>query len=105
MIVRTPQGEYLSVDFREAAPAAAFEDMYAGNEDGSVRGGLSVGVPGEIRGFEWVHRRFGRLKWKSVFEPAVKMAREGFVGESEGEFPEFANISSLHGYFSNVADN
>lgn len=33
MIVRSPKGKYEFIDFRETAPAAAFEDMYKDNED------------------------------------------------------------------------
>ena len=41
MLVRGPDGGYEFVDFRETAPAAAFEDMYQGNENGSLYGGLA----------------------------------------------------------------
>jgi gamma-glutamyltranspeptidase/glutathione hydrolase len=47
------------VDFREKAPAAAFEDMYQGNANGSVFGGLASAVPGDIKGLEYVHRKYG----------------------------------------------
>lgn len=46
-------------DYRETAPAAASEDMYQGNVIGSVRTGLASGVPGDIRGLEYMHRRYG----------------------------------------------
>lgn len=59
MLVRDKTGAYEAVDFRETAPAAAFEDMYRGNVNASVVGGLSVGVPGELRGLEYVHKKYG----------------------------------------------
>lgn len=59
MLVRSPNGSYESVDYREAAPAAAYEDMYEGNVMGSVIGGLAVGVPGELRGLEYLHDKYG----------------------------------------------
>lgn len=41
MLVRSSNGTYEVIDFREAAPAAAHEDMYWGNVMGSVVGGLA----------------------------------------------------------------
>lgn len=41
LVLRAPDGSYETVDFRETAPAAAFEDMYKGNEDASIYGGLA----------------------------------------------------------------
>jgi gamma-glutamyltranspeptidase / glutathione hydrolase len=40
-VLRTPDGEYETVDFREKAPAKAFEEMYKDNEDASIYGGLA----------------------------------------------------------------
>jgi gamma-glutamyltranspeptidase/glutathione hydrolase len=59
MLVRDPNGEYESVDYRETAPAAAFQDMYKNNVNASIYGGLAVGVPGELRGLEYIHQKHG----------------------------------------------
>jgi gamma-glutamyltranspeptidase/glutathione hydrolase len=59
MLVRDSAGQYESIDFRETAPAAAFEDMFKNYTMGSVLGGLASGIPGEIRGFEYLHKRYG----------------------------------------------
>ncbi|KAH7263564.1 gamma-glutamyltranspeptidase [Fusarium tricinctum] len=79
MLVRDKEGNYEAIDFREAAPAAAYEDMYQGNVNGSIYGGLSVGVPGEVRGFEYAHKKYGSLPWKTVLQGAIKVAHDGFI--------------------------
>ncbi|KAK5996203.1 Glutathione hydrolase proenzyme [Cladobotryum mycophilum] len=79
LLLRSRNGTYEFVDFRETAPAAAFEDMYKNNTAASIHGGLASGVPGELRGTEYVHKKYGVLPWKHVIEPAVKVARYGFT--------------------------
>ena len=41
MLVRSPNGTFEYIDFRETAPAAAFQDMYKNNTDASLYGGLA----------------------------------------------------------------
>ncbi|KAL1616325.1 hypothetical protein SLS54_008421 [Diplodia seriata] len=78
MTVRSSNGSYEFIDFRESAPAAAFEDMYTNDTDLSIYGGLASGVPGELRGLEYLHKHYGKLPWKNLVMPAVKVARNGF---------------------------
>ena len=59
MLVRDANGLYESINFRETAPAAAYEDMYENFTIGSIFGGLASGVPGEIRGLEYLHHEYG----------------------------------------------
>lgn len=59
MLVRSSDGKYESIDFREAAPAAAFRDMYENNTMGSIFGGLAAAIPGEIKGLEYLHKKYG----------------------------------------------
>lgn len=78
MLVRDSKGNYESIDFRETAPSAAFENMYQGNREGSIWSGLSVAVPGDIKGLEYLHNKYGALPWRAVCNPAVHVARYGF---------------------------
>ena len=77
-------GRVQSYDGREVAPASARPDMFlvGGAPRGfldAVIGGLSVGVPGELRMLELAHRTHGKLPWSRLFEPAIRLAEEGFV--------------------------
>lgn len=80
MTVRSPNGSYEVIDFREKAPAAAFALMYSapyGTSAESLTGGLASGVPGELRGLEYLHNQYGSKPWKELIKPAIKLARYG----------------------------
>lgn len=71
-------------DGRETAPAAANEDLFLKPDgkpmsfmEGAV-GGRSVGVPGVVRMLEQVHQQHGKLPWATLFEPAIRLAEQGF---------------------------
>lgn len=84
MLVRSPNGTYEFIDFREKAPAAAFTDMYNSNANLSIFGGLASGVPGEVRGLQYLHEKYGKLPWKTVMQGAVDVARNGFPVTPDG---------------------
>ena len=76
-------GSLLAIDFRETAPGRARRDLFiAGNRrpaPSSTEGPFASGVPGSVAGLALAHRRAGRLPWKRVVEPAIVLARDGFV--------------------------
>jgi gamma-glutamyltranspeptidase / glutathione hydrolase len=83
-ISRDAKGAVLPVDFREAAPRGARRDLYTATRGGksapsSTEGPLASGVPGSVAGMALAHRRAGKLPWKRVVDPAVHLARDGFV--------------------------
>jgi gamma-glutamyltranspeptidase/glutathione hydrolase len=69
--------EPVCIDYRETAPGQARADMFSLGD--SRQGHKVVGVPGTLRGLELAHRRYGKLPWKTLAEPAVRLAAEGFV--------------------------
>jgi gamma-glutamyltranspeptidase/glutathione hydrolase len=83
MVVRGPSGEVTTFDYREKAPLKASRTMYM--RDGKVvpaltsAGYLAPGVPGSVRGLALAHKKFGKLAWKDVVMPGVRLAEEGFV--------------------------
>ena len=70
-------------DGRETAPASARPDRFLVNGkpmpfDQAVLSGLSIGVPGLVRLLEDVHKQHGKLPWAKLFEPAIRIAEQGF---------------------------
>ncbi len=77
-------GRTTSFDGREAAPASATADYFTVNGQNlgyaqAVQSGRSVGVPGTIALYKAAHQRHGRLAWEKLFEPAIRLAEEGFI--------------------------
>ena len=73
-----------ALDFRERAPLKATKNMYLDDNgkvrrNASINGYLAVGTPGTVAGMYEVHRRYGKLPWKKVVEPSIKLAKDGFV--------------------------
>ena len=52
--------------------------MFVNSSWSSTKGARACAVPGELRGLQMAHRRFGRLPWADVVAPAAQLARNGF---------------------------
>jgi gamma-glutamyltranspeptidase/glutathione hydrolase len=65
------------VEYRESAPAGATATMFAKERRGD--GCRVCGVPGTVAGLALAHRRYGRLPWRDLVMPAVRLARDGFA--------------------------
>ena len=74
------RGDPVTFDYRECAPAAAWPTMFAKGESQYTH--KAVAVPGTVRGFAMAHRRFGTLPWSKLLLPAVAIARDGFILDS-----------------------
>jgi gamma-glutamyltranspeptidase/glutathione hydrolase len=91
-------------EYRETAAAAASSTMFSKTD--SIYSHKAVGVPGTVRGMWLAHQRFGKLKWKDVVWPAVRLAEEGFVINDTqadslnwvvGSSPEFPELQRVFG--------
>src|SRR5215510_690181 len=109
MMIHLKNGEDTAIDYREKAPERATPKMFL-NEKGEVDsnksdvGYLVIGVPGTVKGLWEASRRHGKLDWKTLVDPALKLARDGFVVDDvlarslQGEasamaaFPEFGRV-------------
>jgi gamma-glutamyltranspeptidase/glutathione hydrolase len=94
-------GKLAALDFRETAPADATEDMYLDEKDeprgdASRVGPLAAGVPGSPVGLFELHKAHGRLPWVKVVEPALGLARDGFVVTRRLERSLTANSNLLN---------
>ncbi|NWZ91972.1 GGT5 hydrolase, partial [Nesospiza acunhae] len=67
------------INTRETAPRVFPHNLLSGCGAGFPIGPHWIGVPGELRGYEEAHKRHGRLPWKALFEPTIKLLSEPLV--------------------------
>ena len=81
MVIRLADGASTAIDYREMAPGAATRDMYldaGGTPTTDSRiGPRAAGIPGVVRGLEYSHRKYGKLPWRELVQPAIALARDG----------------------------
>lgn len=73
----------VAIDGRETAPHAATGTWFYNNgqpmaHDEAIPGGKSVGIPGNLRLMALAHQHYGKLPWSALFQPAIRLARDGF---------------------------
>jgi len=76
MVHRCGGREVVCVDYRETAPGAATETMFDWDDGRHTH--KIVGVPGTVHGMATAHKHFGKLQWKELVLPAVRLAEDGF---------------------------
>lgn len=84
MVLHTKNGQAVTIDYRETAPAKATENMYVDKKTGkantrlSQSGHLAVGVPGTVAGI-FTSLKYAKLPFKTLIKPAIQLAEKGFV--------------------------
>ncbi len=99
-VTTNAKGQIETIDGRETAPKAAHGKWFW--KDGvqmgfreAVPGGTSAGVPGNLSLAAKAHARHGKLPWAKLFEPAIRLARDGWtVTPRFASFLEFARGSA-----------
>jgi len=110
LLYRPARGEAVAYDFRETAPAGSTPTMFMkdGVYDAAIHHEthLSVGVPGTVAGLHLAWRENGKLPWRRLLEPAIALARDGFVVTDglarslEGALPAFRRHPASLAQFS-----
>jgi len=110
LVYRPSTGEPVAYDFREVAPAKSSPTMFLENGKYSAKlqhnSYLAVGVPGTVAGLHLAWKEQGKLPWKRLVEPAVALARDGFIVSDglarslKGELKTFAQFPASLAQFS-----
>lgn len=84
MVYRPVFGLPNTLDYREKAPAKASTNMFldaAGNviPDMSLQTHQASGVPGSVDGMVTAHKKYGKLPWAVLVQPAIDLAHKGFA--------------------------
>lgn len=111
LVYRDKKGKSYTLDYREKAPENANRDMYL-DEKGNVKAGqlswyghTASGTPGAVDGLEQAHKRFGKLTWQQILQPAIDLAENGVkltMREARGlnrTKPEFIKYNPTKKYF------
>lgn len=77
--IRDKTGKVRVYNFRETVPKTFKKNLLddCPKSFGLSSGSQWIGVPGELRGYEAVHKQYGKLSWAKLFEPTIRLAKEG----------------------------
>ena len=83
LVYLAKENRTIAIDYRSIAPATATLDDFL-LPDGSVsdeatQGIKSAGVPGTVAGLYQAHKRFGRMPWGKLLQPAISLAQNGVL--------------------------
>ena len=111
MVVWNPKTKTLTTfDGREKAPASATPTMFLA-ADGTplsyfqaLPGGLSTGVPGDVAMLSLAQKKFGRMPWASLFDPAIRLSTNGVpvsrkLAEELRQFPQMGKMPAIRAMF------
>ncbi|XP_076614899.1 glutathione hydrolase 5 proenzyme [Chaetodon auriga] len=78
-IIRNKTGHVKVYNFRETVPQTSKTDLLLDCPTTMTMstGAQWIGVPGELRGYAAIHKQYGKLPWAKLFEPTIRLAREG----------------------------
>jgi gamma-glutamyltranspeptidase / glutathione hydrolase len=110
LVYRPATGDPVAYDFRETAPAGASPTMFLRDgqydADRHHKSHLAVGVPGTVAGLHMAWKEQGKLPWRRLLEPAILLARNGFMVTDglarslEAALPEFKKQPAALAQFS-----
>ncbi|XP_015838324.1 scoloptoxin SSD14 isoform X2 [Tribolium castaneum] len=72
------QNKAYTLNAREKAPLKATPDLYKDDQFISRKGALAIAVPGELRGYQAAHEKFGKLEWSKLVEPSIELCEKGY---------------------------
>ncbi|KAF0989700.1 hypothetical protein HZS_4280, partial [Henneguya salminicola] len=93
------------VNFRETAASCGNKNMGKHNHQLISKGGLSVAVPGELKGYDYVWKKYSKLPWQKLIQPSISMLRAGVkVDDSLTNTFEIISLNGPDIFYTNFSD-
>ena len=97
ILVRMADGRAKAIDYRETAPASATPALFSNAKDFRV-GYKASATPGTVAGLAMAHQMFGKLPWKTVLEPARRLAAKGYPASQRMDIILPLQVPVMKGY-------